>query len=787
MLPSCRERSVPLAEVMHIEPTTAVVPISAPDDMETWRILLGGRVQGVGFRPFVYCLASELGLTGEVRNQLGTVHVVASGNFRELHEFRQRLIGDAPPLAQPAVLTTQLQDHREFAGFVIRESTSSEQAMVFVPPDNFCCDECLRELNDSTNRRYRYPFINCTQCGPRYTLIESLPYDRPNTTMAGFSLCAPCEREYKDPGDRRFHAEPIACPECGPQVSFRSAGGPEVDNPVAALEAALVVLADGGIVAVKGIGGYHLLCDARNARAVERLRIRKCRPDKPLAVMFPLGAHDDCASVRKSVSLTYPESELLRSSARPIVLAARRDDCPLALNIAPGLDELGVFLPYSPLHSLLLQDFGAPLVATSGNVSGEPVLIDNEVAQLRLSAIADAFLHHNRPIVRPADDSVYRRCGASMRPLRIGRGVSPLETTIPWRQLEPVICVGGQQKTTVTLSWDDRAVVSPHIGEMGSPRSLEVFEQVVSSMQSLYGVEAKRIVCDAHTAYTTSRWAQRQQLPVASVWHHRAHASALVAEVALPGPWLVFTWDGVGLGEDGSLWGGEALLGDAGHWRRVCSFRPFCPPGGDRAGRQPWRSAAALCWDSGMPLPFERNGMDIAHAAWRNKLNSPESSAVGRLFDAAAAMVCGLQDVSFEAQGPMMLEALCEDIGRPTSLPLQADASGVLRTDWEPLLTGLLDTRQSEQRRAQDFHSSMALAVCEQAQAVRKLHGDARIGLCGGVFQNRVLAEQTIMRLQQTGFSVHLPVLLPCNDASLGFGQAAEWAARQFAEQTNGR
>lgn len=764
--------------------TTLIRPRAAT---RTLKIELGGRVQGVGFRPFVYRLANALGLTGEVCNRLGTVQILVTGIPDTLEEFERRLIDDAPPLSQPTLLMVNTQPVKTFSTFRIRRSQSSENAKIFVPPDYFSCGECLDEMRDPANRRYRYPFINCTQCGPRYTLITALPYDRANTSMAGFPLCPSCHAEYSDPSDRRFHAEPIACPVCGPTLSFVKAGEPGIADTERAVRATLAELAAGRIVAVKGIGGYHLLCDASNPAAVQRLRTRKCRPAKPLAVMFPLAAHpehDELQHVYKSVYLSEVEADTLRSSTRPIILARRRPDCPLAMNLAPGLDELGVFLPYSPLHALLLNDFGAPLVATSGNISGEPVLTSQEQAESRLLNIADAFLNHDRGIVRPADDPVFRQIGKYMRPLRVGRGVAPLEVSLPWHQSEPVICVGGQQKTTVTLSWDNRAVVSPHIGDMVSPRSLEVFEQVIADLQSLYGIEASRIVCDAHGAYATSRWARQQSLPVETVWHHRAHAGALVAEVAAPGPWLVFTWDGVGMGEDGSLWGGEALLGDAGSWRRACSLRPFSPPGADRAGREPWRSAVALCWESGIQAPHLRAPLDLAHAAWRSKLNSPSTSAAGRLFDAASALILGVHTTSFEAEGPMLLEASCRHPGQSISLPLAPDGNGILRTDWEPLLPLLMDQRRGTADRAQDFHATMARVIHDQAVAVRSTCGVNQVGLTGGVFQNRVLTEQAVDQLQASGFSVRLHELLPCNDAGLSLGQAAEWAAQQCGKST---
>jgi hydrogenase maturation protein HypF len=757
----------------------SLIVAPASDTTKTIRIRLDGHVQGVGFRPFVYRLAQRHGVNGSVQNQLGEVEIIAQGSAASLSEFQEELVTEAPPLARPRIALVEPMILRAAKSFTIAASSSQSHARVFVPPDYFACDDCMHEMRDPDDRRYRYPFINCTQCGPRYTLIQSLPYDSENTSMAGFPLCPACSAEYMNPSDRRFHAEPLACPVCGPQLSFVTADGKTVAEKHAAVELALKTLRRGDVLAVKGIGGYHLLCDARSEEAVATLRQRKNRPDKPLAVMFPVTGFDDLDCVREAVHLSAAEATLLRGPVRPIVLALKRPSSGLADNLAPGLGELGVFLPYSPLHQLLLDDFAAPLVATSGNLSGEPVLTGRAEASKRLANVADAFLHHDRPIVRPADDSVFRQTRSSMRPLRLGRGSAPLELQLPWKQRQPVLAVGGQMKATVTLSWDDRVVVSPHVGEMDSPRSLAVFEQVAEDLQSLYGVRAERIVCDAHSGYTTHRWAREQPLPVETVWHHHAHASALVAEVAAPGSWLVFTWDGTGMGEDGSLWGGEALLGEPGQWRRVASMRPFQLPGGERAGREPWRSAAALHWELGRVWPECPDPQGLAQSAWQQGLNCPETSAVGRIFDAAAALICGTHKTSFEAQGPMQLESMCRDTGKAVTLPLAEDINGILRTDWEPLLAALGDASLEPVWRAEIFHTSMATALLEQARRVRETQRIDHVGLTGGVFQNRVLTEQTIALLEADGFEVYISSKLPCNDAALGLGQAAELAARE--------
>jgi hydrogenase maturation protein HypF len=738
----------------------------------------------VGFRPFVYRLAARHGIVGRVQNRLGEVDIVASGAADELRRFEEELVTKAPPLSRPVITRVEHVEIRHDPDFSIAPSSSDADARIFVPPDYFMCDDCRRELQDPADRRYRYPFINCTQCGPRYTLIESLPYDRHNTSMAAFPLCADCEREYLDPENRRFHAEPVACPACGPQVSWAVPETNEAQQETAALDAAIAALRAGRVVAVKGIGGYHLMCDAGSFEAVAALRQRKQRPDKPLAVMFPLAGSDGLDIVRRYASVGDAESELLASPVRPIVLVERRPDCALADNVAPALREIGAFLPYSPLHQLLLEAFGKPLVATSGNISGEPVLTANEEAAERLQPVADAFLHHDRPIVRPADDPVFRRIGGRMRPLRLGRGCAPAELTLPWRQPEPVLAVGGHMKGALALSWEDRVVVSPHIGEMDSPRSLAVFEQVAADLQALYGVEASRIICDAHSGYTTHQWAQRQDLPVETVWHHEAHASAVAAEFARPGQWLMFAWDGVGLGSDGTLWGGEALLGSAGDWQRVCSLRPFRLPGGERAGREPWRSAAALYWECGRQWEDCPDENGLAEFAWKNELNSPQTSAAGRLFDAAAAIICGQAHTSFEAQGPMQLESLARSPRHPVYLPLMRGRNGVLSSDWEPLLDVISDAGRSPQERSEIFHASLAQVIVQQACRVGHEHDIHQVGLCGGVFQNRLLTELAIEGLRRRGFDVYLPEQLPCNDAALCYGQAAHLAALSAGAQS---
>jgi len=753
-------------------------PLTDPDSgtaRRALRLTLSGRVQGVGFRPFVYRLAHQLGLRGWVRNEAGTVEIWAQGAVAALEAFEQALLEQAPPLSRPRVAARSASEPQAFETFEILPSRADAPARIHVPPDYFACDDCLRELRDPDNRRYRHPFINCTQCGPRYTLIGKLPYDRPNTSMAAFAMCPECRREYENPLDRRFHAEPVACPACGPCLQFVAPGVATDHDNAAALTQAVTALRAGRIVAVKGIGGYHLICDARNDIAIARLRAKKPRPHKPLAVMVPACGADGLEAVRALAELTPEHEHWLRDPVRPIVLVPKKLHAPLSQRIAPGLHEVGIMLPYSPLHHLLLDEFGGPLVATSGNVSGEPVLTENDDITRRLAHVAEAFLHHDRPIQRPADDPVYRVIAGFARPLRHGRGSAPLELALPFKLDKPVLAVGGHMKNTVALAWEDRIVVSPHIGDLDAPRTLNVFAQVITDLQKLYGVRAESIVCDAHPVYVSSRWARRSGLPVTPVLHHYAHAAALAGEHPDVANWLVFAWDGVGYGADGTLWGGETLLGAPGRWQRAGSLRPFYLPGGEKAGREPWRSALSLCWEAGVEWKQCPEDPMLAHHAWRRRLNCPQTTSAGRLFDAAAALTGLHYRSSYEGQGPMLLEAACtEDSAHAIPLPLARNRQGLWETDWAPLLPFLMNQKLTVTERADGFHASLVRALVAQANALREEHGELAVGLGGGVFQNRVLTERAFAALRENGFDVRLMHQVPCNDAGISYGQIIE-------------
>ncbi len=734
--------------------------------------VVSGRVQGVGFRPFVYRLAQHFELNGWVQNKLGQVEIHVEGTPQHLAAFATALLNEAPPLSQARILEQMAAPVTGTSGFVIRSSAGATQPDIHVPPDYFTCDACLAELFNTQDPRYRYPFINCTQCGPRYTLIEYLPYDRAATSMRHFTLCATCRAEYENPLDRRFHAEPLACPQCGPQLLFKH--DKLMLTGESALAATVAALRDGQIVALKGVGGYHLLCDANSDLAVMRLRTRKMRPHKPLAVIFP-----DLASVQRVAVLSEREADFLSGPQRPVLLLKQRTDSLLSAQVAPGLTEIGAMLPYSPLHHLLLADFAAPLVATSANISGEPVITDNTEIEARLSGVADAFLHHDRPIVRPADDPVFRMSANQPRPLRLGRGTSPLEMSLPFELETPLLAVGGHNKNTVALAWKQRVIISPHIGDLGSLRSMTVFEQMIADLQKLYNMTVTRVVCDAHGGYASSRWARTSGLTLDTVFHHHAHASALAGEYPDMDNWLIFTWDGTGYGEDGTMWGGEALYGSPGKWVRVASMRSFHLPGGDAAGRAPWRSAAALAWETGTAwtdLPVDN---DLVQAAWQQRINTQQTSAVGRLFDAAAAFTGLTSMASFEGQGPMWLEAAARgDACDAIALPLNRDKQGVWRTDWAPLIAMLTDTALSTSQRADLFHTSLAQALLAQVQVIQTTYSIQCVGLAGGVFQNRRLTELVVHLLTSNGLPVKLAQSVPVNDGGISFGQIIETGYR---------
>ena len=742
-----------------------------------------GRVQGVGFRPFVKQLAQQHNITGWVRNQGSAVEIVAEGSDKELSTFKEQLVTKAPPNARIKELTTAQLSTQHYTEFTVLTSQNTPLTAAHIPPDYSLCDACLLEIKSPTNRRYLHPFINCTQCGPRYTIMHQLPYDREATSMENFEMCQNCLQEYTDPTDRRYHAQALSCPECGPILSFYQNDLINKGNEPA-LSATITALKAGSILAIKGIGGYHLCCLASSASAVSALRERKRRPSKPFAVMIPVKDNNDIDAIHHYANPTPLEIQQLTSPEKPIVLIRKRNNTHIAEQVAPCLDEIGFMLPYSPLHHLLLAGVAEPLVMTSANISGEPVLLNTSEVEQRLGHIADAFLHHERPILRPAEDSVYRIIANQPQPIRLGRGIAPLEFELNFTLPKPLLAVGGEFKNTIALAWDNRVVISPHIGDLSSPRSIEVFEATIADLSQLYGIEIKEIICDAHPNYISSRWAHQSGLNVYPVFHHHAHASALVAEHSVNEDLLVFTWDGTGYGPDKTFWGGEGLFGQPGNWQRVSSFKSFRLLGGEKAALEPWRTALSVCWEIDQDwsdCPYESN---LLKQSWQKQINSPVSTSVGRLFDAASAILQQVYKADFEGHAPMYLEARANNtMGMSIELPLTNASRNLWECDWSPLIALLQDANLSIQEKASAFHTSLANALVKQVEQINKDRDFKAVGLTGGVFQNRLLTEQVQRLLSEAGYTVYLPQHIPGNDAGLSYGQIIEAGYRDSKQK----
>ncbi len=745
------------------------------DNTVSIKLIISGQVRGVGFLPFVYRLAQQHKLTGYVRNITGQVEVLLQGTAHAFKQFEQDVIQQSPQIAQPILHHRQPVNTKVYDRFAILPSKEQQNPEIHIPVDYFMCPDCQQDILDPNNFRYHYPFTNCTQCGPRYTLITQLPYDRANTSMASFPLCAQCQQEYQDINNRRFQAEPIACPKCGPQLQFKPAENSSHKN---ALQQTITALAQGKIIAIKGIGGYHLVCDAGQKDVVARLRERKNRPHKPFAVMIFSLAEKTPASVEPLTGLSEQQRQLLQSPQRPIVLCDKKQiNLVLAENIAPKLNEIGLFLPYSPLHFLLLKAFGKPLVCTSGNISGEPVLTDEQQAEQFLGNIADAFLHHNRPIVRHADDSVYRQIGQQLRPLRLGRGKAPIELELPFKLNKTLIATGAQMKNTIAIGWKNRVVISPHIGELESLRGQQVFQQTIKDLCRFYRLQADTLLADLHPGYYSHRWAKQQSLPFYSIQHHHAHASALVGEYQLnhnkgSTPWLVFCWDGTGLGTDQKIWGGEVFMGQPGQWQRKYQLKNFYPVGGDKAARQSWRSAAALMWK----IDTQWHADDInplAKQAWLKKINCTGSSSMGRLFDACSYLAGITPNYSYEGQGPAEFETCYQDNEQTAiTLPISNNKPAII--DWSPLILQMASDKLSKQQKSTLLHRTLAKLVIDIAMKESRQQ-KLKIGLCGGVFQNKQLVGLIEQEFKRHNLSLFIPEKLPVNDASISFGQIIEY------------
>jgi hydrogenase maturation protein HypF len=749
-------------------------------DVQRRRVRVRGTVQGVGFRPFVYRRAVALGLAGWVANDPSGVVLEVEGSAAAIQALLRAVHEEAPPLAVVEGIEAGEVSPTGQTGFGIRTSDSSGGVDVPVGVDVAPCVRCLAEMADPHDRRSGYPFINCTDCGPRYTIVRRVPYDRPATTMAGFVMCPRCQAEYDDPADRRFHAQPNACPDCGPELRWESAEG---NAPgAAALDAAVRCLRQGGVVAVKGLGGFHLACDAGDAEAAAVLRKRKARDDKPFAVMVA-----DLDAAERLCHLSEPARAALTSARRPIVLARRRAAVGIADGVAPGLDELGIMLPSSPLHVLLLAAVGRPLVMTSGNISDEPVIHRDDVARNRLLPLTDGLLTHDREIHVRADDSVLRaHLDGTARMVRRARGWVPQPLRLPVPAASSVLAVGAQLKSTVALARAGSVVVSQHLGDLEHWAAYRGFVETIDHMTGLGDVRPALVAHDLHPDYRSTAWARDQDLPLLPVQHHHAHVAACLAENGMSGRVLGLAFDGLGLGTDGTLWGGEFLLADLTSSARVAHLSTVSLPGGDAAVREPWRIALAWLHRSVGASAAAEHG-PAWDPRWRSVLSliesgtQPQTSSMGRLFDAVAVLLGLRTSVSYEGQAAVELEALAlrADPHRAPRYPLPS-ADGLL--DAGPLVAAVLaDVRRgtAPEQVAVGFHLGLAAGAAELAVTLAADHGLDTVALSGGVFQNVVLTHLLATGLRRAGLRVLLHEHVPPNDGSISLGQAAIAAAVQ--------
>ncbi|HET7244582.1 MAG TPA: carbamoyltransferase HypF [Streptosporangiaceae bacterium] len=740
-----------------------------------------GTVQGVGFRPFVYSLATRLGLSGFVGNDAEGVFAEVEGSPAAVGEFLVAVERDAPPLARiDQVVCTNMQPD-DSPGFTIAPSAPGAQRTALVSADSAMCADCLAELRDPADRRHAYPFINCTNCGPRFTIVADVPYDRPSTTMAPFAMCEPCAAEYHDPANRRFHAQPVCCPACGPCLSLRSADGSprQAGDPLAA---AAALLRDGQVLAVKGLGGYHLAVDARSEEAAAALRARKHREDKPFAVMAA-----GLAEARELGEVDETAATLLASPRRPIVLLPRRPGT-VAAAVAPGNRALGVMLPYTPLHHLLLEAVGGPIVLTSGNLSDEPIAYRDEDAFERLAAIADAFLTHDRAIHIRTDDSVSRVVRGREMLIRRSRGHVPEPVTTAHRFPRPVLACGAELKNTFCLAKDDRAFVSHHIGDLENAATLRSFTEGIEHFGRLFGIEPQVVAYDLHPEYLSTKYALDLDTDSCGVQHHHAHIASCLADNGHAGPVIGVAFDGTGYGTDGTLWGGEFLVADLAGFERAGHLEPVPMPGGAAAIRQPWRMAAAYLravFPGGPPSGLgvvkrnERNWAAITSMAERG-VNAPLSSSAGRLFDAVAALLAVRDAINYEGQAAVELEQLADP--RETGSYRAAISDGppfrIQGASLVQAVTGELTEGAPAPLIAARFHNGIAALIEDGCVLARERYGLDTVALSGGVFQNLLVTERAAARLEARGFRVLLHSRVPCNDGGISLGQAVVAGAR---------
>ncbi|MGM0381623.1 MAG: carbamoyltransferase HypF [bacterium] len=753
------------------------------NNLAAYSVKITGTVQGVGFRPFVYRLADRFDLTGRVRNDSAGVEISVEGPADNLQKFLSALQEEVPPAARVELFEYSEIQPENYSEFKIEKSSGTGKIEVDILPDLATCADCREELFDPSDRRHRYSFINCTNCGPRYSIIQSLPYDRPRTTMEKFEMCPECQKEYEEPLDRRFHAQPNACPECGPHLEWTDSCGKVKETRNEALARCVELVEKEEVVAVKGLGGFHLLADGRSPAAVDKLRRGKKRPSKPLALMYP-----DLQRLEEDCRVDGREEDVLLSAESPIVLLEKRKEISIAPGVAPGVADLGAMLPYTPLHHLLLDELGFPVVASSGNISGQPICIDNEEAIEKLGGIVGGFLMHNRPILRRVDDSVVRVVDGELQVIRRARGYAPRPVG-KVENLPNMLAAGPRKKNTVGISRNGQLILSQHLGDLDSAASVDNFEQTIQDLQQLYELDPEGVVSDLHPDYYSTNYARNRELENISVQHHHAHAVSCMVDnqLNLQERVLAVCWDGTGYGRDGTIWGGEFLQVTGGDFSRIAHLRQFNLPGSDRAVMEPRRSLLGILFETGELAErtvvdelslFDKNEFETVVKALESNINSPRTSSMGRLFDAFSALVGLAPVVDYSGQAPAELEKLARNFqvdnkGITTGFNFEIHArENKLVVDWAPVFKSAVDkinNGMGKTRLAYEFHQALGDLIVEIARR-QKLEN---VILTGGCFQNKLLTELSLAKLRRADFTPYIHKTIPPNDGGIAAGQLA--------------
>jgi hydrogenase maturation protein HypF len=743
------------------------------------KLTISGIVQGVGFRPFVYQLANHFHLHGFILNDASGVKIELEGDENSISDFIDMLHENLPPLSRIDTFDVEAGEYRGYKNFQILKSEDQSDKSVLVSPDIAICKKCLEEMDDPNNRRYAYPFINCTDCGPRYSIIETLPYDRTNTSMSSFRMCEACEEEYSDPLDRRFHAQPISCPNCGPRFTLFDNKQQLLDRDNNAIKKVSGAIKEGAIIAIKGLGGFHLICDARNDTALIELRRRKQRPSKPFAVMFP-----DLEMIRSAALISSEERELILSKEKPIVIVSKHTQSTVSELVAPNLDRIGVFLPYTPLHHLLLQELDTPIVATSANLSNEPIICDADELVKKLGHIVDLILDHDRDILNANDDSVVQMSGEEKVTLRLSRGYTPKSIKLPFKSGINILALGANQKSSIALIIEETLIISPYIGDLNSLEAFEYFERTLSSFKRFYDFEPELIVYDKHPEYMTTRWAEalkiiKPEIQFIQLQHHYAHLLSVMAEFNLNQKVLGFSFDGTGYGDDGTIWGGEVMIADSHDYERVVTLKPFPLLGADKAIKEPRRSALSLLFETFSPdeldkmdsstlQQFSKDDIKMLHHAWKKRINAPLCSSMGRLFDAVASLSDVIHVSSYEGESGLLMEQYVDDTFTEI-LPFEIN-NGII--DLHPMIKALV---QMEDKK--EIISAFFNTIVEIIFHISSKYPGYPLVFSGGVFQNRVLVKKITRRCKDENIEYYLNTETAINDGGIAVGQA--WYALQ--------